>query len=94
MKAKSFLIALLTFLASGANATEPPNILLVYVDDLGFGDLGSYGHPVIKTPNIDSLAVTACASRVTIRLGTLLAVASRPADRPHALSHRHQELDP
>ncbi len=33
-----------------------PNILLIYVDDLGYGDLGSYGHPVIQTPNIDRLA--------------------------------------
>jgi arylsulfatase A-like enzyme len=37
-------------------ATAQPNILLIYVDDLGYGDLGSYGHPVIKTPNIDALA--------------------------------------
>lgn len=34
----------------------PPNILLIYVDDLGYGDLGSSGHPVIQTPNIDALA--------------------------------------
>ena len=33
-----------------------PNILFIYVDDLGFGDLGSYGHPIIKTPNLDKLA--------------------------------------
>ena len=40
----------------GADATEQPNILLIYVDDLGYGDLGSYGHPVLQTPNIDALA--------------------------------------
>ena len=34
------------------------NILLIYVDDLGYGDLGSFGHPVIETPNIDRLART------------------------------------
>jgi len=33
-----------------------PNIVLIYVDDLGFGDLGAYGHPVIETPVIDKLA--------------------------------------
>ena len=40
----------------GVGATDQPNILLIYVDDLGYGDLGSYGHPVLQTPNIDALA--------------------------------------
>jgi arylsulfatase A-like enzyme len=34
----------------------PPNVVLVVADDLGWGDLGSYGNAVIRTPNLDRLA--------------------------------------
>ena len=34
----------------------PPNFVLLFVDDLGYGDLGFTGHPTTKTPNIDKLA--------------------------------------
>ena len=41
---------------NGQPATAKPNIVLIITDDVGYGDLGSYGAPDIKTPNIDSLA--------------------------------------
>ncbi len=37
-------------------ASRPPNIVLFFFDDLGVGDLGCTGSPVIRTPNIDRLA--------------------------------------
>jgi len=36
--------------------TNKPNIIIFYVDDLGYGDVGSYGAAGVKTPNIDQLA--------------------------------------
>ncbi len=41
---------------SGAQEVPPPNIVLILVDDLGYGDLSVNGHPTIRTPRIDALA--------------------------------------
>ena len=49
-----------TILSAPASAAETsiskPNVVLIYIDDLGYGDLGAYGTPDIPTPNIDRLA--------------------------------------
>ena len=37
---------------------QPPNIIYILADDLGYGELGSYGQEIIETPNIDQLAAT------------------------------------
>lgn len=33
-----------------------PNLIVIFCDDLGYGDLGSFGHPTIRTPNLDRMA--------------------------------------
>ena len=38
------------------NEQALPNVLLIFADDLGYGDIGCYGATKIKTPHIDSLA--------------------------------------
>ena len=39
--------------------TDQGHLYHMVADDLGYGDLGSYGHPEIRTPNIDRLAIGA-----------------------------------
>ena len=43
-------------LANVAAAASRPNVVLIYADDLGYGDLGSFGGELIDTPNVDRLA--------------------------------------
>jgi arylsulfatase A len=42
--------------AAAAWAADRPNFVVILCDDLGYGDLSSYGHPAIRTPNLDRLA--------------------------------------
>ena len=42
--------------SSAATVSAKPNILFIFADDWGWGDLSCHGHPYVKTPNIDRLA--------------------------------------
>jgi arylsulfatase A len=39
-----------------AQAQRTPNIVIILADDLGYGDLGAFGHPSIRTPRLDAMA--------------------------------------
>ena len=54
---KLILITILISLSAlSVTADERPNILFIFADDWGWGDLSCHGHPYVKTPNIDRLA--------------------------------------
>ena len=50
------LCVLLTSLCPPAAAVDKPNIVVIFCDDLGYGDLGAFGHPTIRTPHLDRMA--------------------------------------
>ncbi len=56
MRLACLIAALLLAAGPRAEAQRRPNVVLVLMDDLGYGDLGSYGAPDVRTPNIDRLA--------------------------------------
>ena len=56
MKLILSLVSLLLAGAAFAATARPPNVIFILADDLGWGDLGCYGHPNLRTPHIDRIA--------------------------------------
>jgi arylsulfatase len=56
---KQLLILFFLFVAISAPnfAQQKPNIIVIFADDMGYGDLGINGHPTIRTPNLDQMAM-------------------------------------
>src|SRR5689334_1917453 len=56
MKLLTRLCAILALASVAASAAEQPNIVFLLADDLGYGDVGSFGQTKIRTPNLDKMA--------------------------------------
>src|SRR5688500_1316492 len=52
----TILSALLASIAIAGGAAAKPNVIFILADDLGYGDLGSFGQTRIQTPNLDRMA--------------------------------------
>jgi arylsulfatase A-like enzyme len=53
MKQLLILITLFVAISAPNFAQQKPNIIVIFADDMGYGDLGINGHPTIRTPNLD-----------------------------------------
>src|SRR4030095_1254700 len=65
---------------------DRPNVVLIITDDVGYGDIGSYGAPDVKTPNIDGLAKN--GTRLTDFYAAPSCSPTRAARIPGRYNHR------
>jgi arylsulfatase A-like enzyme len=95
-------------LPGGSARGAAPNVVILLADDLGYGDLGCYGHPTIATPNLDQMAreglrltsfyaAPACTpARATLLTGRYAPLAGLPnvlgPDATHGIAERELTL--
>src|ERR687898_183765 len=85
MRRLAILPALALLWAAPVSAQTRPNVVLIVMDDVGYGDYGAYGAPDIKTPNIDRLA------RDGVRFTDFYAAPSCSPTRVALITGRYQQ---
>jgi len=96
------IIAVLAAAPGPARAGRPPSVVIILAADLGYGDLGCYSHPSIRTPNLDRMAaegmrftdfyVAACVctpSRAALLTGRLPIRSGMSGDLQHRVQNRN-----
>ena len=77
-------LSVLATIGEGSFAQDrPPNFVVLFADDLGYGDLGCYGHPIIRTPHLDTMAADG------IRMTSFYAAASCTPARALLITGRY-----
>lgn len=66
-----------------AQRQRRPNFIVLFADDMGWGNLGCYGHPMIRTPNLDRMAAEGARLTSYYAAASVCdSVARGPADGP------------
>ena len=81
----SVALVMLLALVSFAQSEDRPNIVIIFIDDMGYGDLGCFGSETIRTPRIDKLATQGTWNGEPIMTDK---------DYIHDMSHPSQEMNP
>ena len=85
--------ALCLSLAAGEGNTASlakPNVIIIYADDLGYGDVGCYGGRLSRTPNIDRIAsINHCEEALRPIATEMHAAPPKPPHRPSGDDYRH-----
>ncbi|MCB1228453.1 MAG: sulfatase [Verrucomicrobiales bacterium] len=50
------LLSFIALLTSALHAASPPNFVVIFIDDMGYGDIGPFGSKINRTPNLDRMA--------------------------------------
>ena len=94
------IIATLDHVETCQAAERSPNIIIIFADDLGYGDLGCFGHPTIQTPHLDRMAAegmkltqfysaapVCTPSRAALMTGRLPARSGMCSNKPVSYTH-------
>ena len=57
---RNFLIAASLLVTLGLSAIEKPNIIIINIDDMGYGDIAPFGSKINRTPHLDRMAAEGC----------------------------------
>lgn len=85
------LVFTLTLVCASGLAAAKPNLVIIFADDLGYGDLGCYGSPVIRTPNLDRMAAKGC---ILFCLRQVRSTRSIEIRGPHAIAEQRRQRCP
>ena len=85
-KCVGILLLFSVFHCNIANAAELPNVVVIFIDDMGYADIGPFGANAFPTPNLDRMA---CEGRRFTDFHVSSAVCSASRSYTHAMAYQN-----